>query len=289
MNNKQPETVSFGNDSLTLTVLRQGGPRVVGLVPGGTDLNLLAEAPDAFTMTPWGPYHFLGGHRLWHAPEALPRSYDPDDSGVTVTVTGGEMLVQGPVEAHTGIEKSIRFVMDAKRALVHVEHQMVNHNVWPVELGAWAITQMRLGGVGILPVRKPGVLDGLLPDRQAAFWPYSDLEDPRFRLGNDLFLVEGKASPNAFKVGAFNPCGWIAYLIQDYLFVKRFSVVEGKFADYNCNAEIYVMDKFLEIETQGPMTVVEPGRSVLHVEEWELVKVNTSDPLAAVKQAGLVE
>jgi hypothetical protein len=281
------ETIVLDNGALSLEVLRDGGPRLVRMIPGGTKLNLLAEVPDATAATPWGPYSFLGGHRLWHAPEALPRSYDPEDSGVTVTVNGLDMMVQGPVEAHTGIRKSIRFMMDSKQASVRVEHRMENQGVWPVELAAWAITQLRLGGVAILPLRKPGSYDGLLADRQVAIWPYADLADPRLHLGNARFLVEGKPSPNAFKIGVYNKVGWEAYLYGEYLFIKRFDVVPGKFADYGCNAEVYVRDAFIEVESQGPMTLLEPGAGLLHVEEWEIRTVKAGDAEGAIQEAGL--
>ena len=39
-----------------------------------SDENLLAETPDIFWPTPDGDYYLRGGHRLWHAPEAKPRS-----------------------------------------------------------------------------------------------------------------------------------------------------------------------------------------------------------------------
>ncbi|HMN62802.1 MAG TPA: hypothetical protein PJ988_20720, partial [Anaerolinea sp.] len=162
-----------------------------------------------------------------------------------------------------------------------------NHGVWPVELGAWAITQMCMGGVAILPVRKPGVVEGLLGDRQVAFWPYADLKDDRFHMENDWFLVDGASKPHAFKVGAYNPCGWVAYFYKPYLFVKRFTPVGGQYADFGCNAEVYVMDKFIEVETQGPLTVLQPGGSMIHVEEWELMRVTASTPGEAVREARL--
>ena len=287
MNAMNRETVKFGNGAIELDVLRDGGPRVVRLSPGGSELNLLAVVPDAVAVTVWGPYHFLGGHRLWHAPEAAPRSYDPDDAGVTIHRDGLELLAQGPVEAHTGIRKSIRFVLDSTRPLVHVEHTLENQGVWPAEMGAWAITQMCLGGVGILPLRKPGMQDGLLADRQVAIWPYADLKDTRLHMDNDWFLVDGISHPNAFKVGAYNPCGWVAYFYEPFLFVKRFTPVGGMYADFGCNAEIYVRDVFIEIETQGPLTTLEPGASMIHVEEWELLKVKAKNPVDAVLEAGL--
>lgn len=281
------QTVTLSNSHFSIEVLADGGPRVVRLIPAGSDLNLMAEAPSAIAVTEWGPYHFLGGHRLWHAPEASPRSYEPDDSGVQVKKDGFEMLVEGPIEPHNRVRKSIRFTMDPQKAVVYVEHKLENHHVWPVEMAAWAITQMCMGGTGIVPLRNPGVHAGLLADRQVALWPYSDVADTRFIMQNDWFAVRGEPKPYAFKVGVFNPCGWIAYLYGEYLFVKRFEVKAGRFADYGCNAEIYVMDQFLEIETQSPMTVIEPGASMTHVEQWELIKVKSTDLAAVIEEAGL--
>lgn len=282
------DTVGLSGPHFTLEVLAHGGPRVVKFIPAGTDLNLFAEAPDAVTVTEWGPYQFLGGHRLWHAPEASPRSYELDDEGVSVQADTDWLLVTGPIEAHNKIRKSIEFRIDKNRPAVRVEHRMQNHNVWPVELAAWSITQMRLGGTGILPLRvaqeEPG---GLLPDRLVAFWPYSDLKDPRLHLNNDVALVDGMASQDAFKIGAFNPLGWIAYLFHPYLFIKRFTPLPGKYADYGCNAEIFVRDQFLEIETQGLMTMLSPGETLTYTEEWEVVKVEAKDALLAIGEAGL--
>jgi hypothetical protein len=130
-------------------------------------------------------------------------------------------------------------------------------------------------------------LNGLLADRQVAFWPYADLKDDRFHLENDIFLIDGIGKPTAFKVGAYNPCGWIAYFYQPYLFIKRFTPMGGQYADFGCNAEIYVMDQFIEIETQSPMTRLDPGASMIHIEEWELLEVKARTPGEAVREAEL--
>jgi hypothetical protein len=40
--------------------------------------------------------------------------------------------------------------------------------------------------------------------------------------------------------------------------------------DYGCNAEVYCCDRFIEVETLGPLVTLEPGASTVHVETWEL-------------------
>ena len=72
------------NRFLAVDYLTDAGPRLVRLLVAGSDQNLLAELPEATQPTPYGDYHILGGHRLWHSPEAMPRSYLPDNEGIQV-------------------------------------------------------------------------------------------------------------------------------------------------------------------------------------------------------------
>jgi hypothetical protein len=46
--------------------------------------NLFAEVWDISMETPYGDYTYTGGHRLWHAPEGMPRSYIPDNEGLVI-------------------------------------------------------------------------------------------------------------------------------------------------------------------------------------------------------------
>ena len=77
-------TRSLQNDFLRIDYLAEAGPRLVRLFGAGSEANLLAEAPDLSWETPYGDYFIYGGHRLWHAPEAFPRTYLPDSEGLTV-------------------------------------------------------------------------------------------------------------------------------------------------------------------------------------------------------------
>ena len=43
---------------------------------------MLAELPDTKVTTDLGEWKPWGGHRLWAAPEAMPRTYSPDNSPI---------------------------------------------------------------------------------------------------------------------------------------------------------------------------------------------------------------
>jgi hypothetical protein len=276
------------NDSIILEYLTEAGPRITGLWVKGSNTNLMGTAPSLNLETPYGTFAGRGGHRLWHSPEAFPRSYIPDNTGLTVERAAGKVTLTGLVEPLTGIQKAITIELDGQDPQVTLTHTLTNHSVWPVELAAWAITMMPMGGVAILPDQLPGtVQESLLPDRRWALWPYDDLHDPRVEFGNDLILIRGDPRDTAFKIGYANKVGWLAYYLPGVLFVKRFSPKPDlPYPDFGCNAECYVKTDFLELETLGPLTHLQPGASTVHVESWRLYRdTNIAPTLAEIRQA----
>lgn len=263
----------IANQYLTLEYLTQAGPRIVRLSLAGSESNLLAEIPDFSVPTPLGAYSFIGGHRLWHAPEAMPRTYVPDDSGLRSEPLpeGGVRLAQA-AEALTGVQKTIEIRPACDRPAVILRHCLKNEGVWPIELAPWAITQLRLGGTAILPQPQgPADAGGFLPNRRLALWPYTRWSDPRLKLHAAAIIIHGQALLPPVKIGALNPLGWLAYVLEGTVFIKRFSLQENvPYPDLGCNAEIYCNDRFIELESLGPLVRLEPGQSIRHEEEWEL-------------------
>jgi hypothetical protein len=136
----------------------------------------------------------------------------------------------------------------------------------------------RLGGVVLLP-QPHGPVDpaGLLPNRRLVFWPYADLTDPRLILGNLMIRIDAQPAP-AFKLGYFNRDGWLGYWLDGTLFTKSFHM-QGRsrlrmsrtsYPDLGCNVECYLNDRFVEIETLGPLVRLQPGETATHVETWRL-------------------
>jgi hypothetical protein len=263
-------TGSLQNDLVRIDYLAEAGPRLVRLFLAGSEVNLMAEVPDLSLETPFGDFSLYGGHRLWHAPEAFPRTYLPDNDGLTVDEFEGGVRLRQPTERPTSIQKSIELRLDPDRPALVVQHSLHNVGLWPVELAPWALTQVALGGVAVLPQQAP-VPSTYLPTRQLTLWSYTQLRDKRLRLDDDLVLVDGQVGEQPCKVGYFNHAGWMGYLLGDIFFVKRFTPQPDlPHSDMGCNCEVYVWNRFLEVETLGPLTVLEPGAAVVHVETWEL-------------------
>jgi len=260
------------NRFLSVDYLAQAGPRLVRLLVAGSDQNLLAELPDMITPTPYGDYHILGGHRLWHSPEAMPRSYLPDNEGVQVEnlPDGGVCLTQ-PVEAGSGMRKAMLLNLAPDAPVLTIQHSLTNGGLWPVECAPWAITQLRLGGLAIIPQQVGVPAAQLLPDRRMTIWNYTRLQDPRLHLGDDFILLEAASRLPPCKIGVPNPQGWLAYLLGEVLLVKRFTPQPDlPHPDSGCDTEVYCNDQFIELETLGVLQIMQPGQTVTHTETWQV-------------------
>jgi len=279
----------LASKTLELDCLATAGPRIVRLRFNGS-ANLFAEVPENRLPTPYGDYCYFGGHRLWHAPESMPRSYIPDSDGLNVSEVPGGLILDGKTEPATGIHKRIDVRLDPDRPRVTVIHSLINEGSWEVELAPWALSMLRLGGAAILPIQaKDSAGEGLLPNRHIALWPYSHTNDPRLRLEDGFILVSAMPDLPAFKIGAFNPQGWIAYWLEGILFRKSFTVSPAaRHPDYGCNSEIYCDSHFIEVETVAPLSSLAPGKQVSHTETWELYDTLEQEFLTE-KMIGLVE
>ena len=259
------------NDFLQIEYLTDS-LRIMGLIPAGKP-NLLADISHVPPIaTPYGDFHFRGGHRLWHSPEAMPRSYIPDDD-ISITDLPDGVILEAKTEPGANIRKRIEIRLAADKPSVTLIHTLINDGMWQVELAPWAITQFRLGGTAILPM-PVGNADaaGLLHNRQVSLWPYTRINDSRVKWDDQFVLFKADAMLPPFKIGYFNSTGWLAYWLDGVLFRKTFDVLAGlPHPDNNCNAEMYCGEQFIELESVAPLTKLLPGASVSHTETWDIL------------------
>jgi len=269
----QPNCLRLTNGTVEAIVTTDIGPRVIryGFVGGE---NVLAELPDAVVETELGQWHPWGGHRLWTAPEAIPRSYSPDNDPIEFEELGERSvrLVQ-PVEPATGIQKEMTVSLDAEGTGLTVHHKVTNTNLWEVTLAPWALTIMAGGGRVILP-QEPYIshADCLLPARPLVLWHYTNLADPRYAIGPKFIQLrtdENIDEPQ--KIGIANKQGWAGYLRGTTLFVKCMPYIDGAaYPDGGCNVETFTKADFVEVETVAPLSTLARGEAAEHTERWHL-------------------
>jgi hypothetical protein len=262
----------LSGQGLEAVVTLDVGPRVIRLaVPGGR--NVFKEFADEMGKTQGDRWMSFGGHRLWHAPEAYPRTYAPDFSPVEHSFGGGVLRLAQGTEPETGIQKEMELRLQG--GAVHVTHRLTNRNPWPIELAPWSLSVMAAGGRALVPqeafIPHP---DALNPARPLVLWHFTRMNDPRFTWGDRLVQVREDASVESKqKIGVCNRQGWAAYAVNGDLFVKSVPWFAGAtYPDMGCNCEVFTQPGFLEVETLGPLARLEPGAATEHVERWKVIR-----------------
>jgi hypothetical protein len=268
----RPDCLRLSNGTVELIAIVGAGPRIIryGFLQGE---NILGEFPDLSTETALGLWKPLGGHRLWAAPESLPRTYAPDNDPLEYESSGEHALRLIRRTDAAGLGKEIEVRLDAEGSGVSLIHTITNNNLWEIELAPWALTIMNGGGSVILP-QEPyrAHSEELLPARPLVLWGYTDLSDPRWTIGRRFILLRSDDTlSEPQKGGILNRQGWAAYHRGRTLFIKRFPCRDGAiYPDFNCNNETYTAGSFIELESLGPLVRLEPGESVEHRERWYL-------------------
>jgi hypothetical protein len=265
------------NGTLEVIVTADVGPRIIhfGYIGGE---NVFKQFPDDMGQKGGDEYRFYGGHRVWHAPENRPRTYSPDNDPVDHFELDGIHYFVPPPEASTGIQKQL--AVNFNNGTVVVDHTLTNTGLWSVELAPWAVTMMRPGGIGIMPL-PPHVSHELqlLPTHSLALWGYTSLNDRRLYFGDKYILVLQTEEMEApLKIGLqvipeyVWSVGWLAYVNHSTMFVKSFHPADDHedYPDLGSQVELFANGSFLELETLGYNKSLRPDESVKHREYWSL-------------------
>jgi hypothetical protein len=268
-----PNCVRLSNSEAELIITTDVGPRIIrfGMVNGP---NLLHVSEAELGRTGGQEWHIYGGHRLWHAPEVMPRTYFPDNFPVRHFIEDNVLKIVQCVEATTGIVKEMDIALDHETNHVRITHRLINTTQWTIETAAWAITAHAAGSLAILP-QEPYVdpeLD-LLPARPIVLWKYTRMTDKRWTWGSEYILLKNDPGyTSEQKIGILNKQGWNAVILGSSLMIKKFAFdPDAVYPDFGSNNEAYVNGNLLETESLGPLTAIKPGESVSHSEEWFLL------------------
>jgi hypothetical protein len=269
----------MANKGWQVIVSTDVGPRVLfyGSIDGS---NHLGSFPDSFEETDHGVWNAYGGHRLWVAPESKPLSYAPDSEPVEARNEGDLCIRLTQKTDAAGIEKEMTVSLDPNSSAVHIGHKITNRLASIRELAVWTLTIFR-GGQAFVPLdpyRSHG--DALLPSQPLILWPFTNLADPRLKLGDGWLRMTSDASmPEPQKLGLANHQRWAAHVGDGEVFIKRFNYCDGAvYPDLGSNCEIYTAGEFMEVESLGPLARLKEGESLEHAEDWELHSLNGRDP-----------
>lgn len=268
--------IRLSNGEIELYATVDIGPRIIklGRVDGPNmffeDINreITSDDGELDFFAKGEKWYIYGGHRLWHSPEAMPRSYLPENGPVEYEILeNGVRLVPAPQEK-IGTQNEMVVTM-AEDGTITVLHKVTNIGLWDVELAPWSLTVMAHGGVEVIPMSDKDA--GLLSNRNLILWPYTRINDPRVAWDDKYVMLSTDSTPgkSAFKIGINNEDGFAMYFNNNDLFVKNFGYDENEiYPDGGCNFETYTNNKFIECESIAPLSILEPGDTATHTEVW---------------------
>ena len=267
-----PNCYRVSNGEVELVVTADVGPRIIryGYVGGQ---NLFVELEEDLGRTGDENWRLYGGSRLWVAPEDAVYSYGADNDPVEIEVSARGLSAQAPVEKGTGVQKRIEVELSDEGTQARVRYVLANRTIWPLRIATWVLTMMNRGGIGITTLPPRGTHPEVLaPTNPLIVFAFTNMSDPRWTwMEKYVALRQDPANSDPEKIGLFNPRTRGAYLLNGELFVKKFEAEAGEeYPDMGSSFEAFTNERFLELETLGPMRVLRPGESVDHLEVWSL-------------------
>jgi hypothetical protein len=271
----------LANGEVELVATLDVGPRVIAYRrPGG--FNVLKNYDEMMGGTGEAEWQIRGGHRFWLAPEDLTRTYFPDNRPVKHEQTGPlSAKLTPPPEDEYGVQKEMHLALEPSGTRVSLTLRVTNVGTAPTDLAPWGPTVMAPGGVEIIPLPAKRPHPGhpsnarspadYAPNQELVMWPFFDFADTRWTFGRRYLFLRQDATKGPTKLGLAHREGWVAYLNQGTLFVKRFDYREGAvYPDLGTRYQTFSNEDMLEMETCGELVTLAPGRSAEVSESWEL-------------------
>ncbi len=276
-----PNNLCLSNGEMELIVTLDVGPRIISYrLPDG--INVLKNYDSMLGGSGEAEWQIRGGHRFWLAPEDLTRTYFADNRPVKWEAIGDRAVrMTPPPEVEYGVQKEMELQLMAKGTRVEVTLRVTNIGNVPTELAPWGPTVMAPGGIEVIPLppkkNHPGHPSkakspaDYAPNQELILWPYFDFADTRWMFGNRYIFLRQDVNKGPTKIGLAHRTGWVAYLNSGVLFVKRFDYRDGAvYPDLGTRYQTFSNEDMLEMETVGELVTLQPGKSAVLRESWEL-------------------
>ena len=296
-----PDCIVVESGETKCVVTTNVGPRIVWIGHSGDYINLGSNIFGGFAdqMGKSGEkdFRFRMGDRFWLGPEVNgPKTYDPDNFPSMSVAMHSDCVIVTQNPGFGGLQKTIK--VQARQHYyggVVVERRLKNMGTEKInEVALWGLSGMALNGTAIIPRppfqyhpafskkgAKPEQIGGFASIQNMAFWPYTNLRDPRLTFGQKYILLHQDPSVNNENVNKFglSDVPWVAYLVKTQagarLFIKRLSFDQQRaYPDRGSVFETFVCAQFLELEELGPMENLDRGQEATPlITRWSVHKI----------------
>lgn len=258
------------NEYIELGVALEFGIRVVHISAPGKE-NLCYVQPndlsDGFCNR--NGWRIFGGHRLLMSPESS-LSYNCDNNPVQAAAGKNIVLVEQDVDHALNITKKLKitFLDDGG---VELENIIENAGSCELKGATWGVNTLAGGGKAYISFEGNAV-GNCIPKRVVSLWADTNIADPRITFARDsLTAVHDSENHDYFKMGLYCDPGKAVYENKGQRLTLTFDAPPiEKLSDNGCNFELYICDKFMELETLGEKFVLAPGEAASHKETWHI-------------------
>ena len=253
------QTVTLKNGDVTMTIDVEKGGKILSFMYQDKEVLSQLRWPESFGSTFW-----TSPQKEWNWPPVA----EFDKAAYTLVQQADDrLIIKSPVCERLGLSVTKDFSIEAPSGAVGgaapflINYTIKNEGSAPRKVAPWEISRVK-NEDGIIFFETP--VDSIWPkglmNFEAAYgaaWYKTD-EAPRNRKVN----ADGK--------------GWLAYCANGLLLVKKFQDLQTEEpAPGEAEVQVYVNSgkSFIELESQGAYTLLQPGEELHWMVRWYLVPV----------------
>ena len=259
----QEQVFTLKNGDVTMTINADKGGKILSLKYQDKEVLSQSRWPESFGSTFW-----TAPQKEWNwppVPEFDKQAYTiqkKEDSRLTIT---------SPVSARLGLSVGKDFQTDTKDGAFIITYSIKNEGKEPRRVAPWEISRVQNA-------------DGqIFFEAVDSIWPAGLMS---FETEQGVSWYKTDEAPQNRKVNA-DGRGWLAYAANDLLLVKRFlDLKNNEPAPGEAEVQVYVNrgKTYIELESQGAYTLLQPGESLQWTVRWYLLPADTTNRKEMLKK-----
>ena len=245
--------VTLRVDDATMTVDPARGGKILSLKYQEQEVLSQSRFPESFGSTFW-----TSPQKEWNWPPVAEFDKQPYE---VVQCADGRLTISSPVSERLGMSVGKDFAIDASNHAFVITYSIRNEGTEARSVAPWEITR----------VTNTGGLIFFAPTD--SIWPAGLMD---FQFSDGVAWYETDEAPRNRKVNA-DGSGWLAYCADGLLLVKKFQDLQPEQpAPGEAEVQVYVNrgKTYIELESQGAYTLLQPGESLSWTVRWYLLPVD---------------
>ena len=245
--------VTLRIDDATMTVDPARGGKILSLKYQEQEVLSQSRFPESFGSTFW-----TSPQKEWNWPPVAEFDKQPYE---VVQRADGRLTISSPVSERLGMSVGKDFAIDASNHAFVITYSIRNEGTEARSVAPWEITR----------VTNTGGLIFFAPTD--SIWPAGLMD---FQLSDGAAWYQTDEAPRNRKVNA-DGSGWLAYCADGLLLVKKFQDLQPEQpAPGEAEVQVYVNrgKTYIELESQGAYTLLQPGESLSWTVRWYLLPVD---------------